>query len=134
MKLFKLEPKWQKCIWQIEYWKKNNLTLERVQWWRFGFVTVQSNSKKEIETLISVRDKNQRVCLSDLFETIDQDLKDCKADDLYCPSEMSDKESERLKKLFEKDSETMFEKEGWNIFETKLYFESDILIEEQISS
>lgn len=36
--IFKLEPKWPKCIWQIEHWKKNSEVIERVLWWRFGSV------------------------------------------------------------------------------------------------
>jgi len=127
-KIFKLEPKWPKCIWQIEHWKKNSEVIERVLWWRFGNVNVEASSSQEIEKLISKRDENQKVCVSDLFEIVDETLKDCKADDIYFPETIAEKETERLKELFDKDPEAMFEKEGWDISETKLYFESDIII------
>jgi hypothetical protein len=44
---------------------------------------------------------------------------------------MPEKETKRLQKLFSKDPEAMFEKEGWEIEETKLYFESEITIKAQ---
>ena len=132
MKSFTLESKWQKCVTQVELWRKDDLIIERAQLWRFGEALVSASSESEIKKLLKKRDAQDRVCLSDLFEEIqDETLRDCISDDLYFPDEMPEKETKRLQKLFSKDSEAMFEKEGWEIEETKLYFESEITIKAQ---
>ena len=85
-----------------------------------------------LKKLLKKRDAQDRVCLNDLFEEIqDETLRDCISDDLYFPDEMPKKETKRLQKLFSKDPEAMFEKERWEIEETKLYFESEITIKAQ---
>ena len=132
MKSFTLEPKWQKCVTQVELWRKDDLIIERAQLWRFGEVLISASSESEVKKLLKKRDAQDRVCLSDLFEEIqDQTLRDCISDDLYFPDEMPEKETKRLQKLFSKDPEAMFEKERWEIEETKLYFESEITIKAQ---
>ena len=132
MKNFILEPKWQKCITQVEMWQKDDLIIERAQLWRFGEVVICASSESEIKKLLKKRDAQDRVCLNDLFdEFLDQTIRDCISDDLYFPDEMPEKETKRLQKLFSKDPEAMFEKEGWEIEETKLYFESEITIKSQ---
>ena len=124
---FTLKPEWQKCVTQVEYWKKNSLLIERAQLWRFGHIVVQAASESEIKKLLKKRDEQDRVCINEVFpDLIDQTLKDCISDDLYFPDEMPEKETQRLEKLFRKNSEEMFEKEGWSIEETRLYFESQI--------
>ena len=127
-KTFLLEPEFQKCVTQCEFWTKGGLTIERAQLWRNGKVTVSAASEGEIKKAIKERDFQERVCISDKFEFLDQTLQDCVSDDLYFPDEMPEKETKRLSKLFSKDPEGMFEKEGWDIEETKLYFEANIKI------
>lgn len=127
-KTFLLEPEFQKCVTQCEFWTKGGQTIERAQLWRNGKVTVSAASEGEIKKAIKERDFQERVCISDKFEFLDQNLQDCVSDDLYFPDEMPEKESKRLSKLFSKDSEGMFEKECWEIEETKLYFEANIKI------
>jgi len=132
MKNFILETKWQKCVTVVEQWQKDDLIIERAQLWRFGEVLISASSESDIKKLLKKRDAQDRVCLSDLFEEIqDETLRDCISDDLYFPDEMPEKETKRLQKLFSKDPEAMFEKEGWEIEETKLYFESEITIKGQ---
>lgn len=131
-KAFTLEPEWQKCVTQVEYWKKNGLLIERAQLWRFGQIVIEAASESEVKKLLKTRDEQDRVCINDVFpEPIDQTLRDCISDDLYPPDEMPEKEAQKLAKLFRKNSEEMFEKEGWSIEETKLYFESDIKVTER---
>ena len=113
---------------QCEFWTKGKLTIERAQLWRHGKVIVAAGSESEVKKAIKDRDFQERVCVSDKFEFLDQTLQDCVSDDLYFPDEMPEKESKRLSKLFSKDPEGMFEKEGWEIEDTKLYFEANIKI------
>jgi hypothetical protein len=127
-KTFLLEPEFQKCVTQCEFWTKDELTIERAQLWRHGKVIVSAGSESEVKKAIKDRDFQERVCISDKFELLDQTLQNCVSDDLYFPDEMSEKESKRLSKLFSKDPEGMFEKEGWEIEDTKLYFEANIKI------
>lgn len=128
-KSFRLEPEWQKCVTQVEYWKKGCLVIERAQLWRFGQVVIEAASESEIKKLLKKRDEQDRVCINDVFpELIDQTLRDCISDDIYPPDEMPEKEAQKLEKLFRKHTEEMFEREGWSIEETKLYFESDIKV------
>lgn len=77
------------------------------------------------------KDVFDRVCVSDLLDVVDVELKDCISDDLYFPDEIPEKEQTRLQKLFKKDPESMFEAEGWEISETKLMLESDLVITEE---
>ena len=131
-KSFVLEPKWQKCVTQVEFWRKGNSIIERAQLWRFGQVTVSAKSKTEISNSLKSRDEQDRICISDIFEFEDQTLRDCISDDIFFSEDMTEKESKRLKKLFDKDPEEMFEREKWGIDETKLYFESEILVKQDI--
>ena len=131
-KSFVLEPKWQKCVTQVEFWRKGNSIIERAQLWRFGQVTVSAKSKTEISNSLKSRDEQDRICISDIFEFEDQTLRDCISDDIFFSEDMTEKESKRLKKLFDKDPEEMFEREKWSIDETKLYFESEILVKQDI--
>lgn len=131
-KSFVLEPKWQKCVTQVEFWRKGNSIIERAQLWRFGQVTVSAKSKTEISNSLKSRDEQDRICISDIFEFEDQTLRDCISDDIFFSEDMTEKESKRLKKLFDKDPEEMFEREKWSIDETKLYFESEILLKQDI--
>lgn len=127
-KSFLLEPKWQKCITQVEFWKKGDLIIERAQLWRFGEVTVFAASKSQVSEILEKRDGQDRICISDAFEYEDDTLRDCISDDLYFPDEIPEAEQKRLSKLFADDPEDMFENENWEIIETKLYFEGEVLI------
>ncbi len=127
-KEYVLETEYQKCVTECEFWSKGEHTIERALLWRYGKVIVSGGSKKEIENLIRERDSYDRVCITDKFDLLDKKLQDCVSDDLYCPEEMSEKESKRLSKLFQKDAEAMFENEGWEIEDTKIYFEANIKV------
>ena len=122
-----LEPEWQKCVTQVELWRKDDLVIERAQLWRFGSVTITGVSESEIKGALKKRDEQDRICITELFDdVVDQTLRDCVSDDFYYPDEMPEKEAKRLGKLLSKDPEAAFEKEGWSIQETILYFESQV--------
>lgn len=127
-KTFLLEPEFQKCVTLCEFWKKGNAIIERAQLWRFGKVLVQAKSESEIKKTLKQRDFQDRICVNEKFECLDDTLQDCVSDDLYFPDEMNPKEVKRLSKLFAKDAEGMFEREKWDIEETKLYFEANIKV------
>ena len=127
-KTFLLEPEFQKCVTQCEFWKKGNFLIERAQLWRFGKVHVLAKSESEIKKILKQRDFQDRICVNEKFECLDDTLQDCVSDDLYFPDEMDPKEIKRLSKLFAKDAEGMFESEKWDIEETKLYFEANIKV------
>ena len=127
-KTFLLEPEFQKCVTQCEFWKKGNFLIERAQLWRFGQVHVLAKSESEIKKILKQRDFQDRICVNEKFECLDDTLQDCVSDDLYFPDEMDPKEVKRLSKLFAKDAEGMFESEKWDIEETKLYFEANIKV------
>jgi predicted DNA-binding WGR domain protein len=126
---FVLEPEWQKCVTLVEFWRNGDLVIERAQLWRFGSVTVEGVSDSDLRAALKKRDEQDRICLSEVFVHLtDQNLKDCISDDLFYPEDMPDKESKRLRKILCKDPEEGFEKEGWQIEETKLYFEAQVNI------
>ena len=127
-KSFLLEPEFQKCVTQCEFWKKGNFLIERAQLWRFGKVYVLAKSEREIKKILKQRDFQDRICVNEKLECLDDTLQDCVSDDLYFPDEMDPKEIKRLSKLFAKDAEGMFESEKWDIEETKLYFEANIKV------
>ena len=127
-KIFLLEPEFQKCVTQCEFWKKGKFVIERAQLWRFGKAEVVAKSEAEIKKILKERDFQDRVCIKEKFECVDDMLQDCISDDLYFPDEMDVKETKRLSKLFAKDPEAMFENEKWEIEDTKLYFEANIKI------
>ena len=123
----RLEPEWQKCVTQVEFWRKGDLVIERAQLWRFGSVTLTGISEAEIKKSLKKRDQQDRVCITELFDEVtDQTLKDCISDDFFYPDEMPEKETKRLGKLLAKNPEATFEKESWSIQETKLFFESQV--------
>jgi hypothetical protein len=127
-KTFLLEPEFQKCVTHCEFWKKGDVIIERAQLWRFGKALVLAKSEGEIKKILKERDFQDRICINEKFECVDDTLQDCVSDDLYFPDEMDQKEVKRLSKLFAKDAEGMFESEKWDIEETKLYFEANIKV------
>ncbi len=129
--MFLIKPKYQKCATQVEYWTKNGVVIERVQLWRWAEVKVDGKNMKEVQKILKNKDAFDRVCINDLFEEREDELKDCVSDDLCFPDDFPEKESKRLSKLFSKDPEGMFESEGWEIDETKLFLESDLEVSEE---
>jgi len=127
-KTFLLEPEFNKCVTQCEFWKKGDFTIERAQLWRFGKALVLAKSESEIKKILKERDFQDRICINEKFECVDNTLQDCVSDDLYFTDEIDAKEVKRLSKLFAKDAEGMFESEKWDIEETKLYFEANIKV------
>jgi len=129
--MFLIEPKYQKCATQVEYWTKGEIVLERAQLWRNAKVRVNGESLKKVTAALKDKDVFDRVCVSDLLDVVDAELNDCISDDLFFPDEVTEKEQKRLQKLFKNDPESMFEAEGWEISETKLMLESDLVITEE---
>jgi hypothetical protein len=126
--MFILEPEFQKCIIEEETWKKNEIIITRAIGWRFGKIIINESSEKEITKALKDRNDWDRVCVSDKFEIIDQKLQDSFQDDFSFPDEFNEKESNKLIKLFSKKGESIFEQEGYEIQDTKLYFEANIKI------
>jgi hypothetical protein len=126
--MFILEPEFQKCIIEEETWKKNEIIITRAIGWRFGKIIINESSEKEISKALKDRNDWDRVCVSDKFEILDQKLQDSFQDDLSFPDEFNEKESNKLSKLFSKKGESIFEQEGYEIQDTKLYFEANIKI------
>ena len=126
--MFTLEPEFQKCVIEVETYTKDAIVIERAIGWRYGQILINDSTEKEIKDALKDRDDWDRVCVSDKFEFIDQKLQDSFQDDLSFPDDMSEKEMARLSKLFSKKGETLFEQEGWQIEDTKLYFEANIKI------
>jgi hypothetical protein len=126
--MFILEPEFQKCIIEEETWKKNEIIITRAIGWRFGKIIINESSEKEISKALKDRNDWDRVCVSDKFEILDQKLQDSFQDDLSFPDEFNEKQSNKLSKLFSKKGESIFEQEGYEIQDTKLYFEANIKI------
>lgn len=129
--MFLIEPEYQKCATQVEFWRKGDIVLERAQLWRWAKVHAEGDNLKKVKATLKVKDAFDRVCVTDLLDVVDVELNDCISDDLFFPDEFSEKEQNRLLKLFNKDPEGMFEKEGWEISETKLMLESDLKITQE---
>ena len=132
--MFILEPEFQKCIIEEETWKKNEIIITRAIGWRFGKIIINESSEKEITKALKDRNDWDRVCVSDKFEIIDQKLQDSFQDDLSFPDEFNEKEGHKLSKLFSKKGESIFEQEGYEIQDTKLYFEANIKIKKTDSA
>ena len=126
--MFILEPEFQKCVIEEETWKKNEIIITRAIGWRFGKIIINESSEKEITKALKDRNDWDRVCVSDKFEIIDQKLQDSFQDDLSFPDDFNEKEANKFSKLFSKKGESIFEQEGYEIQDTKLYFEANIKI------
>ena len=126
--MFILEPEFQKCVVEVETYRRDSIRIERAIGWRYGQILVSNSTEKEIKDALKDRDDWDRVCVSDKFEFIDQKLQDSFQDDLFFPDDMPEKEITKLSKLFSKKGETLFEQEGWQIEDTQLYFEANIKI------
>ena len=126
--MFILEPEFQKCVVEVETYRRDTVVIERAIGWRYGQILVSDLTEKEIKDALKDRDDWDRVCVSDKFEFIDQKLQDSFQDDLFFPDDMPEKEITRLNKLFSKKGETLFEQDGWEVVDTGLYFEANIKI------
>jgi len=126
--MFILEPEYQKCVVEVETYRRDSMRIERAIGWRYGQILVGDLTEKEIKDALKDRDDWDRVCVSDKFEFIDQKLQDSFQDDLFFPDDMLEKEVSKLSKLFSEKGETLFEQEGWQIVDTGLYFEANIKV------
>ena len=126
--MFILEPEYQKCVVEVETYRRDSMRIERAIGWRYGQILVGDLTEKEIKGALKDRDDWDRVCVSDKFEFIDQKLQDSFQDDLFFPDDMPEKEVTKLSKLFSEKGETLFEQEGWQIVDTGLYFEANIKV------
>ena len=126
--MFILEPEYQKCVVEVEAYRRDSMRIERAIGWRYGQILVGDLTEKEIKDALKDRDDWDRVCVSDKFEFVDQKLQDSFQDDLFFPDDMLEKEVSKLSKLFSEKGETLFEQEGWQIVDTGLYFEANIKV------
>ena len=129
---FVLEPQYNKCVIEEETWKKDSFVIKRAIGWRHGKILVSGFTEEEIREAIKKRDTFDRVCVSDKFEPLDEIIDkifwDSFSDDLSFSEDMHEDEINRLNNLFSEEGETAFEEEGWEIYDTDLYFESNINI------
>jgi len=124
--MYILEPEYQKCVIEEERWKKDGIIITRAIGWRFGQILIEESSEKIISKSLKDRNDWDRVCVSEKFEIIDKKLQDAFQDDLSFPEDFSEKEANKLIKLFSKKGESIFEQEGYEIEDTKLFFEANI--------
>ena len=125
--MFILEPEFQKCVLEEEIWNKDDFRIERITVYRFGKVIVDEEID-QIKKNLKDRNKQNRVIISDKFEILDKEFKDAHSDELFFSDSFKDSEKKRLQKLFDEDSESMFENEGFEIYDTNVYFEDKIKI------
>ena len=128
--IFILEPENTKCVIEVETWKKDSFAITRSIGWRYGKILVGDFTEEEIKDLIKERDSLDRVCVSEKFDFIDQKLQDSFTDDLSFSEDIPEDEINRLNNLFSEEGETALEEEGWEIYDTDLFFESKIKITE----
>ena len=125
--MFILEPEFQKCVLEEEIWKKDNFTIERITVYRFGKIIVDEE-KATIQKNLTERNKQNRVIVSDKFEILDKDFNDATTDEIYFSDNFNKTDIERLQNLFNEDAEMMFENEGFEIYDTNVYFEDKIKV------
>ena len=126
--MFILEPEYTKCVIEVETWNKDSFLIKRAIGWRYGKILVGDFTEEEIKDLIKEKDSLDRVCVSEKFDFIDQKLQDSFTDDLSFSEDMPEDEINRLNNLFYEEGETALEEDGWEIYDTDLYFESKIKI------
>lgn len=126
--MYILEPEFQKCVIEEETWRKDGSIITKAIGWRFGQIFIDESSEQIIAKSLKDRNDWDRVCGSDKFEIIDQKLQDSFQDDLSFPDEYNEKEANKISRLFSKKGESIFEQEGYEIQDTKLYFEANIKI------
>jgi hypothetical protein len=132
--MYILEPEFQKCIIEEETWIKNSIIITRAIGWKFGKIIIDANTENEVVNKLKDRDVWDRICVSDEFEIIDKKLQDSFQDDLSFPDDLPENEANRLNKLFSKKGESVFEEEGYEIQDTKLFFEANIEIKKTDSN
>ena len=126
--MYILEPEYQKCVIEEETWRKDGIIITRAIGWRFGQILIDESSEKIIAKSLKDRNDWDRVCVSEKFEIIDKKLQDAFQDDLSFPDDFSEKEANNLIKQFSKKGESIFEQEGYEIEDTKLFFEANEMI------
>ena len=132
--MYILEPEFQKCIIEEETWIKNSIIITRAIGWKFGKIIIDANTENEVVNKLKDRDVWDRICVSDEFEIIDKKLQDSFQDDLSFPDDLPENEANRLNKQFSKKGESVFEEEGYEIQDTKLFFEANIEIKKTDSN
>ena len=70
--MFILEPEYQKCVVEVETYRRDSMRIERAIGWRYGQILVGDLTEKEIKDALKDRDDWDRVCVSDKFEFIDR--------------------------------------------------------------
>jgi len=117
----------KKNVVETEFWTKDGQTIKRSTGFRWGTVSCEIDERPDID-----RDNPDGL---DVFNT-DYDFELDSLDDgcwaeVEYPDNMSEEEQERMDEIWDEDSYSAWEEEGWINSDTETYFNGPLNLEQQ---
>jgi hypothetical protein len=126
MALYKLSPKYKKSAIEVASWEKDGVTIVYREGYRGGTFYCESDTRPDI----SLEDNEQLYIWDADCGTADcwemEELWDGCWGGWEFPDDMPQEEQDRIEALWEEDSYTAMEEDGWYHSDTEYYFEGPL--------
>jgi hypothetical protein len=126
MALYKLSPKYKKSAVEVASWEKDGVTIVYREGYRGGTFYCESDTRPDI----SLEDNEQLYIWDADCGTADcwemEELWDGCWGGWEFPDDMPQEEQDRIEALWEEDSYTAMEEDGWYHSDTEYYFEGPL--------
>jgi hypothetical protein len=122
----------KKTVEEHELWQKDDMVIRHIVVWRSGSVSVETENDEPPEFDQSDGPSGDAVDMYaiDYEYEFNETIDGCYEDFIW-PDEMSEEERERLLELWEEESYNGWEEDGWDQYDTELWFSGPLLIEKQ---
>lgn len=126
MATYTLSPKYKKSAIEVTYWTKDSVTIKRIEGYRGGTFYCESDTRPEI----SLEDNDELSVgfadcgTADCWEM--EELWDGCWADWEFPDDVSEEEQERIEALWDEDSYSAMEEDGWYNSDTDYVFQGPL--------
>lgn len=122
----------KKTVEEHELWQKDDMVIRHIVVWRSGSVSVETENDEPPEFDQSDGPSGDAVDMYAIeYEYEFNETIDGCYEDFIWPDDMPEEERERLLELWEEESYSGWEEDGWDQYDTELWFSGPLLIEKQ---
>ena len=138
MAQWQVSPVDKKSIEEHEIWEKDGMAIRRITGFRTGTWIVTTDDHKlpnfEFQSVpFGTPDKDSidfnNACDNNIEDVEVDEVEDCWYDDVIWPDDMDEDERDRLAELWDDDSYTAWEQDGWINTDTQMWVWGDLKIE-----
>ena len=136
MAYWKVSTRDKKSVEEHELWQKDDMVIRRITGFRWGTWTVETNDDEEPILKQDSRPGGDAINMHDYcdenVENIEMEmLDDGWYSDVIWPDDMDEEERERLEELWDEESYSGWEEDGWVQYETECWASGPLDIEKE---